>query len=84
MFASKLIIPGWVIQASSGVRRIRGVSDNFFENTVREMEAASHRRRKPMRLLDSEAEEHAIEFEHGRATAVICPKLGRREITGWV
>jgi hypothetical protein len=59
-----------------------GHQSHFFENTVREMEAASHRRRKPMRLLNSEADEHAIEFEHGRATAVICPKLGRREIAG--
>jgi hypothetical protein len=28
-----------------------------------------------MLLLDSEAEERAIEFEGGVATAVICPKL---------
>jgi len=47
------------------------------------MEASSRRRRKPMQLLDSEAEEHAIEFDNGRATAVICPKLSRCEIKGW-
>lgn len=46
------------------------------------MEEASRRRRhKPIQLLDSEREEHAIEFVDGRADAVICPKLGRREIT---
>jgi repressor LexA len=44
------------------------------------MEANSTRRRKRMQLLDSEAEEHAIEFDNGRATAVICPKVGRCEI----
>jgi len=45
------------------------------------MEANSRRRHKPMLLLDSEVEEHAIEFEEGKATAVICPKLGRCPIT---
>jgi len=47
---------------------------------VREAEEYSSRRRKPMRLLDSEKEEHAIEFKNGRA-AVICPTLGYRPIT---
>jgi len=47
------------------------------------MEATSRRRRKAMHLLDSEVEEHAIEFDNGRATAVICPKVGRCEIKGW-
>jgi hypothetical protein len=47
------------------------------------MEADSRRRHKRMHLLDSEADEHAIEFEEGVATAVICPKQGRRKITGW-
>jgi len=35
-----------------------------------------------VRLLDSEADEHAVEFSNGRAAAVVCPKMGRREITG--
>ena len=48
------------------------------------MEATSRRRHKPMQLLDSEPEEHAIEFKNGQATAVICPKLGICPITGWV
>ena len=60
-----------------------GHQSHFFEGTVRDMETASRRRHKPMLLLDSEAEEHAVEFEEGRATAVICPKLGRCLITGW-
>jgi hypothetical protein len=47
------------------------------------MEVNSRRRHKRMLLLDTEAEEHAIEFEGGVATAVICPKQGRRKITGW-
>jgi hypothetical protein len=56
---------------------------HFCEGTVRDMEADSRRRHKRMLLLDSEAEEHAIEFEGGVATAVICPKQGRRKIMGW-
>ncbi|HMD97539.1 MAG TPA: hypothetical protein VKM93_09460 [Terriglobia bacterium] len=59
-----------------------GHQSHFCEGTVWEMEANSRRRHKPMLLLDSEAEEHAIEFEEGEATTVICPKLGRRKITG--
>ncbi len=59
-----------------------GHQSHFFERTVSEMEADSRRTRKPVRLLDADSDEHAIEFRNGRATAVICPKLGRREITG--
>ena len=58
-----------------------GHQSHFFENTVHEMQAASRRRRKPLQLLDSAREEHAIEFSNGQATAVICPKSGRHEIT---
>ncbi len=60
-----------------------GHQSHFCESTVRDMEADSLRRRKRMCLLDSERNEHSIEFENGEATAVICPKLGRRKITGW-
>ena len=59
-----------------------GHQSRFFERTVREVEADSHRGPKVVRLLDSESDEHAIEFRKGRATAVICPKLGRCEIKG--
>ncbi|MBZ5623080.1 MAG: hypothetical protein LAQ69_30810 [Acidobacteriia bacterium] len=58
-----------------------GNQSHFCENTVHEMEAYTSRRRKPGHLLDAESEEHAIVFENGRATAVICPKLGRCIIT---
>jgi hypothetical protein len=58
-----------------------GHQSHFLTNTVGEMEMQSKRRRKPMPLLDSEKEEHEVVFENGRATAVICPKLGRLTIT---
>src|SRR6266566_4899066 len=54
-----------------------GHQSHFCEGTVRDMEADSRRRHKRMHLLDSEAEEHAIELEEGVATAVIWPKQGR-------
>ena len=60
-----------------------GHQSHFCEGTVCNMEAESRRRHKRMLLLDSEAEEHAIEFEGGVAIAVICPKQGRRKIMGW-
>ena len=60
-----------------------GHKSHFSENTVWEMEAMSLRRRKPMLLLDSEREEHAIEFSNGKAETMVCPKLGRCKITGW-
>jgi hypothetical protein len=60
-----------------------GHLSHFFERTIWEMEADSRRRRKPIRILDSEREEHAIEFLGGKAVAVICPRLGRCEIAGW-
>jgi hypothetical protein len=60
-----------------------GHQSHFGEGTVREMEEDSRHRHKRIQLLDSEADEHAIEFEEGVATAVICPKQGRRKITGW-
>ena len=59
-----------------------GHQSHFCEGTVRDMEADSRRRHKRMHLLDSDAEEHAIQFKDGVATAVICPKQGRRKITG--
>jgi hypothetical protein len=59
-----------------------GHQSHFFENTVREVAENSRRRHKRYQLLDSEREEHAVEFEEGRAIAVICPKLGRRPVEG--
>lgn len=60
-----------------------GHQSHFFERTISEVEADSRRGRKLARLLDSESDEHAIEFRNGRAIAVICPKLGRCEMKGW-
>ena len=57
-----------------------GPESHFFERTVREMKAES--RREPARIRDSERDSHVIEFVGGRAVAVICPRLGRCEITG--
>jgi hypothetical protein len=57
-----------------------GHQSDFFENTISEMKALSRKRKKPQQLLDSCAREHAIEFVNGKAVAVICPELGRREI----
>ena len=59
-----------------------GHKSHFFERTIGEMQTDSRRRRTPILLGDSDADEHAIEFENGRATAVICSKLGRCKIEG--
>jgi hypothetical protein len=59
-----------------------GHQSHFFENTVREAAANSLRRRKNIELLDSEAEEHAIEFAEGHPVAITCPRLGCRQIDG--
>jgi len=55
-----------------------GHESHFTEGTVREMRQKSQRKRQL--LEDSEADQHLIEFEHGQAVAVICPRLGRRAI----
>jgi hypothetical protein len=57
-----------------------GHESHFCEGTARELERKS--RRKTQLLGDSERPEHDIEFEGGRAVAVICPELGRCPITG--
>ena len=61
-----------------------GHQSHFCEGTVRDMEADSRRRHKRMLLLDSEAEEHAIEFEGGVATAVILSEAGSPQNHGLV
>ncbi len=58
-----------------------GHESHFFENTIKEMSEKS--RKKKQRLLDSEKDEHTIEFSGGQAVVVVCPRLGRRKITGW-
>jgi hypothetical protein len=59
----------------------RGHISHLSEHVVREMEAPS--RRRPERMRESQADPHSIEFIHGKAVAVICPRLGRCEITDW-
>ncbi len=61
-----------------------GHQAHFGENSIREMEEESRRARRPIRIIDSEDDKHAIEFFQGEATAVICPRLGRCEIKGWM
>jgi hypothetical protein len=48
------------------------------------MDALSKRKSHREHLLgDSERNEHWIVFLGGRAVAILCPELGRVEITGW-
>ncbi len=58
-----------------------GHQSDFCENTVNEISAKSHKREQ--HLADSTKEEHTIEFSGGKAVAVLCPRLGRKKITGW-
>jgi hypothetical protein len=60
-----------------------GHQSHFCEGTIRGMEKESRNRRKAIRIRDSDANEHAIEFKDGDAVAVICPKLGKCPITDW-
>jgi hypothetical protein len=60
-----------------------GHQAHFGENPFREMEDERRHRRRPIRLIDSADDRHAIEFFRGQATAVICPRSGRCEIKGW-
>lgn len=56
-----------------------GHESDFFENTIKEISVMS--RKHKQRLADSAENEHIIEFFGGEAVAVLCPRLGRREIT---
>lgn len=51
-----------------------GHESDFFENTVRDMEKMSQRKR--VILGDSEDNKHRIIFFKGKAIEIICPKLG--------
>jgi len=57
-----------------------GHVSHFTERVVREMRETG--RRKPARILDSERDQHAVEFTREGAVAVICPTRGRCPITG--
>ena len=54
-----------------------GHLSHFFENTVREVKAESHR--KKVYLADSEPQEHTIVFYQGSMIDIICPKLEREK-----
>jgi hypothetical protein len=51
-----------------------GHESDFFEDTVREMEKMSKRKR--VCLSDGEDNEHTIVFYRGNAIEILCPKLG--------
>ena len=54
-----------------------GHRSDFFENTIREAKAKSHKHR--VRLGDSEPDEHTIVFYKGEMIDIICPKQNREE-----
>src|SRR6185295_6828807 len=49
-----------------------GHQSDFFENTVRDMKAMSHK--KKVYLADSAPEEHTIVFYRGKMVEIQCPK----------
>jgi hypothetical protein len=48
-----------------------GHQSDFFENTIKEMKAMSHKKR--VRLGDTEQNEHFIVFYKGKMVDIICP-----------
>jgi hypothetical protein len=48
-----------------------GHQSDFFENTIKEMKAMSHKKR--VRLGDAEPNEHFIVFYKGKMVDIICP-----------
>lgn len=57
-----------------------GYQVDFFERTVWEMEASSRRAKKPQ-TIGADDDRHGVIFEKGRSVAVVCPTLGRCELT---
>jgi hypothetical protein len=51
-----------------------GHESHFFENTIREAKAASHKRE--IRLGDSHVNEHIIVYFKGEAVSIKCPERG--------
>jgi hypothetical protein len=54
-----------------------GHQSDFFENTVREAKAMSHKKR--IYLGDSEPDEHTIVFYKGEMVEILCPKRPARQ-----
>lgn len=57
-----------------------GHLSHLSSRVLREM--CEQSRRKPQTIRDAEKDPHIIEFRKEGAVAVICPRLGRCEITG--
>lgn len=53
-----------------------GHQSHFFENTIKEMKAMSHKKR--VRLGDSAKDEHYIVFYKGEMVDIICPHEGEK------
>ena len=68
----------------SSFERDCGQQAHFGESSIREMEEESRHEKRPIKIIDSEDDRHAIELYKGEATAVLCPRLGRCEIKGWI
>ena len=68
----------------SSFERDCGHQTHFGESSIREMEEESRREKRPIKIIDSEDDRHAIEFFKGEGTIVICPCIGRCEIKGWM
>lgn len=49
-----------------------GHQSHFFENTIREAKAMSHK--KKIYLGDSEPDEHTIVFYRGQMIEILCPR----------
>ena len=48
-----------------------GYQSDFFENTIKEIKAMSHK--KPVQLGDAAPDEHFIVFHKGKMVDIICP-----------
>jgi len=59
-----------------------GHESHFFENTIKEMKRMS--KKKEVRLGDSTEDEHTIIFYKGKAVEIICPKLGKCNVSGYL
>lgn len=55
---------------------------NFSENTIREMERLS--RKKKVSLGDGGVPSHSIIFHKEKAIEIICPTLGKCKIIGFI
>ncbi|KPL08220.1 hypothetical protein AMJ85_08610 [candidate division BRC1 bacterium SM23_51] len=55
-----------------------GHQSHFFENTIKEMKAKSHKKR--VRLGDFAAHEHYIVFYKGEMVDIICPHEDERSV----